>query len=160
MSLVKREHHTAWPLDVMWTEDRVDKLVRDMFRGLFGGEKAPEWVTDGGTRPMRVEEFVDGDTAVVRAEMPGIDPDSDVEITVEDGILHVRAHREERTEEDRPEGYRSEFRYGSFERSVRLPEGTTEADITATYTDGILEVRVPAPKPVEKAATKIEVTRG
>jgi len=154
MSLVKREN--AWPLDVVLTEDRVDRMFRDMFRGFFG----EGWGDMPDARPMRVEEFVEDGTVVIRAELPGIDPDEDVDITVADGILHVVAEREERSEEERPEGYRSEFHYGSFERHIRLPEGAKADDITASYTDGILEVRVPAPAEVEAPTAKVAVTRG
>ena len=75
--------------------------------------------------------------------MPGIDPDEDVEITVSDGMLHLSAERRSETKTEDKQGYRSEFRYGSVSRSVRLPEGAGEEDVTATYTDGILEVRIP-----------------
>ena len=155
MSLGQRE--STWPLDLVLTEDRVDKVFRDMFRGFFG-EGWGDWPAD--TKPMKVEEFVEDDTCVIRAELPGIDPDKDVEITVADGILHLTATREERTEDERPDGYRTEFHYGSLQRSLRLPEGASPDDITASYRDGILEVRVPAPKEVEKAPSKIAVTRG
>lgn len=155
MSLVKRE--TAWPLDLVLTEDRVDRMFRDMFRSLFG-EGWGDWPADA--KPMKVEEYVEDGTCVIRAELPGIDPDTDVDLTVEDGILHLTATREERSEEERPDGYRTEFHYGSLRRSMRLPEGANADDITATYSDGILEVRVPAPKEVERSAAKIAVTRG
>ena len=92
---------------------------------------------------MKVEEFRDDDTLVVRAEMPGIDPDKDVEITVSDGMLHLSAERRSETKTEDKKGYRSEFRYGSFSRTVRLPAGAGEEDVKATYTDGILEVRIP-----------------
>jgi HSP20 family protein len=154
MSLVKREN--AWPLDLVLTEDRVDKVFRDMFRGFFG-EGWGDWPAD--TKPMKVEEFVEDGTCVIRAELPGIDPDKDVDLTVADGVLHLTATREERSEEERPEGYRTEFHYGSLRRSIRLPEGASADDITASYADGILEVRVPAPKEVEKPAAKIAITR-
>jgi HSP20 family protein len=92
---------------------------------------------------LKVEEYeVDG-KLVVRAEMPGLDPDKDVEITVADGRLHVRAERREETTSDDKKTYRSEFRYGMFERTLRLPPGATEKDITAAYNDGILEVTIP-----------------
>ena len=84
---------------------------------------------------------------MVRAELPGIDPDKDVELTVSDGMLRIDAERreEEKTEE---KGYvRQELRYGSFARTLPLPMGVTESDITASYKDGILEVRIPAPAP-------------
>jgi len=154
MSLVKREN--AWPLDVVLTEDRVDRMFRDMFRGLLGDS----WAGLPEGRPIKVEEFVEDGTVVIRAELPGIDPDEDVDITVADGVLHVVATREERSEEERPEGYRSEFHYGSLERHIRLPEGADADDITATYRDGILEVRIPAPADIEKPAAKVEITRG
>jgi HSP20 family protein len=95
---------------------------------------------------IRVEQFLDGNTLVVRAEVPGIDPDQDVDVSVSEGMLHIKAERQEKTEHKDKTGYRSEFRYGSFSRSVSLPPGTLEEDITATYKDGVLEVRAPAPE--------------
>ena len=113
--------------------------------------------------PIRVEEFVDGKTLVVRAEMPGVDPDKDVKITVEDGYLNISAERQERTEHKDKGRFRSEFRYGSFSRSVPLPEGVKEEDIKASYINGVLEVRTPLPETAaaEPPATKtIPITRG
>lgn len=131
-----------------------------MLRNFFTGEGMLDRVFQTGSHLMRVEEYLDGDTCVIRAELPGIDPDKDVEISVADGVLHLRAEREEHTEERRPEGYRSEFHYGSLARSIRLPEGATEADVSATYKDGILEIRVPAPKEAATAApTKVQISR-
>jgi HSP20 family protein len=102
------------------------------------------WTELMGTEPeLKVEEFREDGQLVVRAEMPGIDPDKDVEITVADDILNLRAERRSETKTEDTSGYRSEFHYGSFSRSLRLPAGATEADIKATYTDGILEVRIP-----------------
>ncbi|MGA8044670.1 MAG: Hsp20/alpha crystallin family protein [Dermatophilaceae bacterium] len=107
---------------------------------------------------MKVGEFVDGETWVLRAELPGIDPDEDAQLTVADGMLHITADREERTEEDKPDGYRSEFHNGHLERHMTLPAGTVESDIAATYSDGILEVRVPLAEPPKEAA-KIPVQK-
>jgi HSP20 family protein len=95
---------------------------------------------------LRVEEMRDGDDWVVRFELPGIDPERDVELTVLDGVLHIRARREDRAEHDNDTGYRTEFRYGEFVRNVMLPPGVSERDIHATYKDGILEIRIPAGK--------------
>jgi HSP20 family protein len=107
---------------------------------------------------MRVEEYTDDGHLVVRAEIPGIDPDNDVEITITDHRLDLRAQRRtEATTEDK-KGYRSEFRYGSFARSVPLPPGATEDDVHATYSDGILEVRIPIDT-AESGAKKIPVER-
>ena len=108
---------------------------------------------------MKVEEFRDDDTLVVRAEMPGIDPDKDVEITVSDGMLHLSAERRSETKTEDKKGYRSEFRYGSFSRTVRLPAGAGEEDVKATYTDGILEVRIPIDEK-SNGARKIPISHG
>ncbi|OCB30567.1 hypothetical protein A5675_02390 [Mycobacterium malmoense] len=100
------------------------------------------------TRLMRLEdEMVDG-RYEVRAEIPGIDPAKDVDVTVRDGQLTIKAERSEKKEFDG----RSEFSYGSFVRTVSLPSGANEDDIKATYDKGILTVSVPVsqPAPEEK----------
>lgn len=159
MSLIKRDRDPAWPLETVWSQDLVDTAFGDMFRNFFSGTGILERAQD--SHVMRLEEYLEDDTCVIRAELPGIDPEKDVEISVADGIMHLRAEREERSEEKQPDGYRSEFHYGRLARSIRLPEGASEADVTATYKDGILEVRVPAPKAAAAPTeTKIPITRG
>src|SRR5262249_26377122 len=75
----------------------------------------------------------------IRAEIPGVDPVEDIEVTVRDGQLTIKA---ERTQTDESNG-RSEFSYGSFSRTIVLPAGADEDDINATYDRGILTVSVP-----------------
>lgn len=123
----------------------------DVFRRFFDTDWDVSW--------LRVEEFVDGDSYVVRAELPDIDPEKDVEITVEDGALHIRAERREKTEHKDKTSYRSEFRYGSFARTIPLRADVKESDITATYQDGVLEIRAPMASEQKQPATKIPVTR-
>jgi HSP20 family protein len=106
---------------------------------------------------IRVEEVVEDGTLVIRAELPGVDPDEDVELTVEKGMLVLHAVRRETKEEHGRSLRRSEFRYGSFSRTLALPAGATEHDVKASYTDGILEVRVPVD--LEQAhAKKVPIT--
>lgn len=107
-------------------------------------------------RIMRCEEYTEPGRMVVRAELPGIDPDKDVEVTIENGLLRIQAHRREEHKERR----RSEFFYGEMVRTMLLPPGTDESGITATYRDGILEVVVPMPEPEKTAATTVPITRG
>jgi HSP20 family protein len=107
---------------------------------------------------MRVESFTEGNEAVVRVELPGIDPDKDVEINISDHSLRVHAERREESKTEDKGSYRSEFRYGSFTRVVPMPAGATEKDVKATYKDGILEVRVPVDRAAAEA-TKIPVQR-
>jgi HSP20 family protein len=162
MSLKRREQNRVWPLDTGWSQDVVDTTFRDMLRGFFAGESLFDRAGAGGAHLMKIEEFTDDDTCVIRAELPGVDPEKDVEITVSDGVLRLQATREQRTEVERPHGYRTEFRYGSLVRSLQLPRGVDESGVTATYQDGILEIRVPAPaeETDPDATRKIPISRG
>jgi HSP20 family molecular chaperone IbpA len=100
------------------------------------------------TPVMRLEDEMKDGRYVVRAEMPGVDPAKDIDITVRDGQLTIKAERSERKDF---EG-RSEFSYGSFARTVSLPAGADEDSIEATYDKGILTVSVAIsePKPTER----------
>lgn len=110
---------------------------------------------------IKIEQFQEGTTLVVRAEVPGIDPERDVDVSVGEGMLNIAVERRESSEHKSKDGYRSEFRYGRAARSIALPAGVREEDITATYKDGVLEVRAPAPKVVTgEATTKIRIDRG
>ncbi|MCE3553141.1 Hsp20/alpha crystallin family protein [Pseudonocardia sp. RS11V-5] len=137
---------------------RMDRLFDEWFRALpmrrpFG----LDW--PAGEELIRVDEYRDGDTQVIKADLPGIDPAKDVEITAADGMLRIRAER--RIEQDREDkGYtRHEIRYGSMMRTLPLPENVSEGDITASYKDGMLEIRIPMPPvPEAKKPTSIPVS--
>ena len=105
-------------------------------------------------REMRCEEYVEGDRFLLRVELPGIDPERDVELTVSSGVLTVRA---ERRHERRERAHRSEFFYGLLARTFVLPRGADENAVTATYRDGVLEVRVPLGS---TPARSVPVSRG
>src|SRR5262245_64466871 len=92
---------------------------------------------------LRVEEYVDDGKLVVRAEMPGIDPEKDVHVQLHDHTLEIRAERREELKSEEKGVRRSEFRYGSFFRTIAMPESAKESDVDASYSDGILEIRVP-----------------
>lgn len=80
---------------------------------------------------------------VIRAELPGIDPEKDVEISLDQNVLTIRGERRYEERSSVNGGSRFESGYGSFSRSVMLPDGITDGDIQATYENGILEVVVP-----------------
>ncbi|WP_037608632.1 Hsp20/alpha crystallin family protein [Streptacidiphilus rugosus] len=109
-----------------------------------------------GEHMIRVEECEEEGVYTVKAELPGIDPDRDIEITVDDGVLMVHAERTEETKDKQ----RSEFRYGSFTRSVRLPAGVSEKDISATYDKGVLTVKAPMPVATASEPHRVKVSKG
>ncbi len=71
--------------------------------------------------PIRVEEFREAGTLVVRADLPGIDPDRDVEVTVCGGMLRIEAERREEEKREEKGRLRHELRYGSLSRTCRCP---------------------------------------
>ena len=109
----------------------------------------------GLTPYVRVEDYTEDGTYVLRAEMPGIDPDKDVEVGIEDDLLTIRGERHE----EQKEKSHHEFHYGSFTRSIRLPHDVEAGEVKATYADGVLEVRVPL-HATEREPVSIPVVRG
>lgn len=105
-------------------------------------EGFPSWASlrpAFGNHVIRVEDEMKDGNYEIRAEIPGVDPAKDVDITVRDGLLTIKAQRTERKES----AGRSEFSYGSFMRSVTLPAGADQDAIKASYDKGILTVSVP-----------------
>ncbi|MCF6474873.1 Hsp20/alpha crystallin family protein [Nonomuraea sp. MG754425] len=108
-----------------------------------------------GEGAIRVEDYIDDGNYVIRAELPGMDPDKDVEITVSGGMLRLHAERRE----EHKEAHRSEFHYGSLSRLLTLPEGVAADDVKAAYDKGILTITVPMPKAAEKKARRITIEK-
>ena len=106
---------------------------------------------------MRVEQFQSEGDVVVRAELPGVDPEDDIDVSVIGDRLTISARRQKKEESETDEGFRSEFHYGSFRRTMGLPPGVDADDVKANYDDGILEVRVPID---DEVASKTKVPIG
>jgi HSP20 family protein len=103
-----------------------------------GGDTARTWVP-------AVDVWETEDKLVYAFDLPGI-PEDKIAVEFDDGSLTVSGERE-RAEEVENEGfYRYERRFGSFSRTVGLPQGVTEADVNADYHDGVLEITVKKPE--------------
>ena len=128
------------------------------FRAMF--PDLADWLESPWTGPppflaghvFRLEETIRDDRYMVRAELPGLDPENDIEVTVDGRLLTIRAERHQ--QDAGP--YRSEFRYGSLARAVRLPARVDPADVAARYDKGVLEVSVPV-RVVKPEGTQIPV---
>lgn len=135
------EHYRARSL---WPE------MSDLIAGL------PSWANFRpalGSHVIRVEDELKDGSYELRAEVPGVDPAKDVDVTVRDGVLTIKAERSEKKEAN---GH-SEFSYGSFIRSVTLPVGADEDAIKASYDKGILTVSVPVAQAPEAAEKHVAV---
>ena len=95
-----------------------------------------------GDLAVRVEEFEEDGIYVVRAEVPGVNPDTDIDISLAGSMLRLSIHREKRTESSSTRHFRSEFHYGSFIRTVDLPSAASDEDVDASYENGVLEIKV------------------
>jgi HSP20 family protein len=102
---------------------------------------------------IRIEDCIEGDRYLVRAELAGIDPEKDVEVTVGSGYLTIHAERHDKTEGK----HRTEFRYGSLSRSLPLPGDADTDDVTASYGHGILTVSVGLKTEKKAEVKKVEV---
>jgi HSP20 family protein len=110
-TLLRRDPRTMFPELVEWFEEPFLTL-----RPYLG-------------QAIRIEDFLEDDHYMIRAELAGIDPAKDVEVTVGGGYLTIRAERHDKTEGK----HRTEFRYGSFSRSLPLPANADPDEIKATY---------------------------
>ena len=99
----------------------------------------------------------DGDV-VVRAELPGVRPD-DVDITLHNGVLTISGERKAEEQREGSGYYVRERRYGSFRRSMTLPQGVDESSIRARFDDGVLEVRVSGAAAVQEPR-RIQIESG
>ena len=145
-----------------WSElSDLEREMTDLTRRVFGsGWFTPQTKTGNGhTWAPAVDVFSRGNDVVVRAELPGIDPEKDVDISFQDGLLTIRGERRHQEQKGEDTYYRVESTYGSFQRTIALPQNVKADDVQATYENGILEVVIPQPAEVS-AAKRIPVTTG
>jgi HSP20 family protein len=93
----------------------------------------------------QIEIFERGGQFIVRADLPGLTKD-DVKVEIADEALTIQGERKQEHEEDREGWHRSERSYGSFYRSIPLPEGIKAEEAKANFRDGVLEISIPAPQ--------------
>jgi HSP20 family protein len=125
--------------------------VDRLFDAFFGGEReSRRWVPQMDL--VEVEDHF-----VLKADLPGLD-DGDVSIEVQDGTLTISGERKAEHESRERGWYRVERSFGSFSRSLTLPDGVDADAISAQFDRGVLEVRVP--KPEERKPRRVQIKAG
>lgn len=146
---------------IRWDPFRELTTLQDQFNRLVDqvwGTRQESWLP-------AVDVFDTKDAVVLKAELAGMNPD-DIQIEVEDNVLTIKGERKFEEKVDDERYYRIERRFGSFQRSLALPQGVKVDEITANYEDGILTVTVPKaeeekPKRIEvKAKKAVEAKKG
>src|SRR3954447_6488893 len=144
---------------VRWDPTReVDSLQSEMnrlFDTFFGGGRANNGAARRWVPPMDLVEAEDH--LVLKADLPGLDSD-DVNIEIKDGVLTVAGERKTEHEERADGFYRVERGFGSFSRSMSLPEHVNAEDISANFDKGVLEIRIP--KPADRKPHRVEIGAG
>ena len=131
--------------------------VDNIFNKVFGRERLNLPLLTGTYGYPAIDCAKVGDNLVYRVEVPGMDP-KDIEISVEGNHLTIRGERKE-TKDLKEEDYiMREIGYGSFERTMPLPEGAKADQIKARYNKGLLEIMLPAPEVEARKKVHIEVT--
>lgn len=150
-------------LPVRWSPLReLDSLHRDldeMFGRFLGG--AEQWRPtllwgEAGQGLPHTEMVRKGDKLSISVELPGMDP-KDVDISVTGNVLTIKGERKMDEETKEEDFYMREIGYGTFERSVTLPEGVNLDKVKASYAKGMLEITMPAEKSVKGKKVQIEV---
>jgi HSP20 family protein len=138
--------------------EEMDRLFGDF--GLDRNWIPPALTGEAGrTWTPQVEIFERDGELVVRADLPGLKKE-DVKVELADDGLTIEGERRSEHEENGEGYYRSERSYGNFYRRLPLPEGANPDDATAKFHDGVLEVTMPARKPVTRAARKLAIQEG
>lgn len=148
------------PTDVFGAmRDEIDRLFERFERGW------PRWPAPFG-RTFESEAIVpsldvhdDGKQLTIEADLPGVD-EKDVTVTLANGLLTIKGEKKSEREEKDKSYYVAERSYGSFERSLRLPDTIDEGKLEARFDKGVLRVTAPKKPEAIKAEKKIEIKKG
>ena len=143
---------------VRWDPFRDLVSIQDELNRLFGrtytGGEALRPTAAGAWMPA-MDVYETGDTIVAKLELPGIDP-GDVEVAVEDSTLTVSGKREFESETNEENYHRVERRYGSFSRSISLPQTADVEKVNARFDKGVLQIEVPKSERAKPKKIEIE----
>jgi len=126
--------------------------------GMLSAE--PFWGGEFGLAQAPAVDIVEHDKSYqVTAELPGME-EKDIDVKFADGVLTIKGEKKEESEEKQKDYYRSERRFGAFQRSFRVPNGVEPDKIEATVKNGVLKVLLPKSDDARKREKKIEIKKG
>jgi HSP20 family protein len=128
----------------------MDRLWDSFFeRGTLRGEDGREWLPSLDVAETKNE-------IVVKAEVPGMEP-KDIDVSLSDGLLTIKGEKKQEREEKEENYHLVERNYGSFTRSIRLPNEVQSDKINASYKNGVLKIVLPKSEEAKKKEIKIKV---
>ena len=135
----------------------MDRMMERFFEEpLFTG--GPTWTQrNGGAWSLPLDVSEDTDNYVVKASVPGINPDA-IEITLTDNVLTIKGESKEENESKESNWHLRERRYGSFVRSIALPASVDADKVEATNEHGVLTLRLPKAEAVKPKKITVKNT--
>jgi HSP20 family protein len=115
----------------------------------------PDFETAFGAKMPKVDVIDRDAELVIRAELPGIAKD-DIDVSLSDNVLTLRAHTRREKEEERAHYHRREISRGEIQRTLRLPANVEGDKTTATFKDGVLELVAPKTAASKRQTIKVE----
>ena len=139
--------------DLVTAQREFDRLFREAFSPAAseGGVSTRTWAPP-------VDIYENGDNLVLKAELPGINPD-DVEVRVEDNTLYLKGERKFEKEVNEENYHRVERTYGTFARTFSLPNSIDSEKVAASYKDGVLTLTLPKKEEAKPKTIKIQVNK-
>lgn len=125
-------------------EAAINRFFGDTFTKPFGSWDVPA-----------LNMYHEGDNLVVEASTPGYNK-NDITVELDDDLLTIRGEKKKESKEEEKDYYYREFSSSSFTRTIALPTKVKPEDLKASYTNGVLKVKLPAPR-TEKKSTKIKI---
>jgi HSP20 family protein len=139
--------------------DEMDRMLGRFEQGWPRWPVALGRALEGGSMWPELDVHDDADRLTVEVDLPGVD-EKDVELTLTDGLLTIKGEKKSQREEKKNNYYVSERSYGSFERSIRLPDTIDESTLEARFDNGVLSILAQKKPEAVKSEKKIEIKKG
>jgi len=138
--------------------EEMERRIEEFFRKPFS-LLAPSWFPRLKFPELEeltpfVDIYEEGDTVVVKTELPGMKKE-DIDVKLTEDVLTISGEKKKEEKVEKKDYYRLERSHGSFTRSFRLPTEVQAEKATASFKDGVLEIRVPKTEEAKKKEKKI-----
>ena len=138
--------------DLVSLRDAMDRLFEESFVRMRG------LPTPFGAEALAVDMYETADSVVVKTGVPGVKPE-DIDITITGDMLTIKGETKTEEKVEKENYIRQERRYGSFQRSIRLPGSLLADEAAATFEDGVLTLTIPKTEEAKPKTIKVEAKK-
>jgi HSP20 family protein len=138
------------PINVVTLRDAMDRMFEDSFL-----RPRAEWIAPLSVATLAIDVYETKDDVVVKAALPGIKPE-ELDVTITGNTLSISGESKEENEVKEKNFIRQERRYGSFSRTVTLPNGLKSDKADATFENGMLTLKIPKAEEIKPKVIKVK----